>query len=555
MKSPAPVLKHVLQYLLIAAGFVAMPFLLYAAVVMFGDVATEEREGQVSPTGELPPSPHPAVEELAADAGPINEFDDLEDASLLKRQDNGTYDLLTGLNWIADGVNENELDTVTILIELGKYEPGMAVDFTEMPWFQDDLTEYEAWAFNALSYYDTFAPDQLRKLPWVLDGIDAREAWALNGLAAVFDQAPGPADRLASRTWFRDGVNRDESDVLAALGAMSQETNSTNSIIWMPFLETIEETDALALRALYNLMTEDSQTGIGSYAVLYTNSVISDGITDNETIPIILAADTYAVNPDLADVLLDQSGTTIETSTIDLPLAGEVVLVIVRVQEGSPESMDSLAKSVAFAEDYMGEPFPANTVLLLFADAVRGDFAGHYAGSNITIHPDFDSDDAEEIIMHEVAHYYWHGSAHDWLDEGAAEFLSVRYLESEMGVNANEILAMGFLGEDSCDEIDTLSELEEPFVDTQTDSCSYELGLLFFLALRKAVGATDFQHGFQELYLSGSDTLEIDNSDARNIGHVPSSLRFQLRCNRRSHSEVVRREIGAANPSCAALAI
>lgn len=521
-------LKHVLQYLLIAAGILAMPFLIYAAVVMFDDVATEERDRQAFPTIELLPSSQPSARERTGDPMAVYQFDDLEDAPLLKRQDSGIYDLLSELTWIADGVNESELEAVEIFIYLGMYDPGIAADFAQMPWLQDGLTEREAWAFDALSYYDAEAPAQLRKLPWVLDGIDVREAWALNGLAAVFTQAPGPAEHLATRAWFRDGINRDESDALTTLGAMSQETNTTNSIIWMPFLDTVEETDALALRALYNLVMDDNPASVGNYAVLYSNRVISDGITDEETIRIILAADLYAINPDLADTLLDPSGASIETRTIDLPLAGEVLLLIARLQEGSSESMESLAKSVAFAENYMGEPFPANTVLLLFADAVRSGFAGHFAGSNITIHPDFDSEDAEDIIMHEVAHHYWHSSAHDWIDEGAAEFLSVMYLESEMGIDAGELLASGFLGDHFCDQVDTLRELEELSDNVQADGCAYDLGLLFFLSLREAVGATDFQRGFRELYLSGRDTLYFDDPGTRNINHVRSAFDHNL---------------------------
>lgn len=459
-------------------------------------------------------------------------FDELEDASTLKRQDNGIYELLTGLSWIADGVNEGELDTVATLIDFGIYEPVMAVDFIEMSWFRDGITKQEAWAFDAVAYYDSFAPDRLRELPWVRDGIDSREAWALVGLAAVFAQAPGPADRLASQEWFRDGINRDESDVLKTLGAMSLETKSTNSIIWMPFLESIEETDALALRALYNLLMDEDDASVGSYAILYANPVISGGIADEETVRVALAADAYAVNPDLADTLLDPSDTTLETRTIDLPLAGEVVLKIMRMEEGSPKSMDSLAKSVEFAEDYMGEPFPVNTVLLLFADAVKPGFLGHYSGSNITIHPDFDGEDSENIIMHEVAHHYWHGSAHDWVDEGAAEFLSVRYLEAEMGFDAGELLDGGFHYEDYCDGIDTLSDLEGLIGDGQAHTCAYELGLLFFLELRETVGATEFQRGFQDLYLSGNSFFEVDDAHLRNISHVLRAFEFNSEATR-----------------------
>lgn len=308
--------------------------------------------------------------------------------------------------------------------------------------------------------------------------------------------------------------------------ALSQETGSVNSIVWMPFLDSIEEIDALLLRALFNLVADDSQDSVGNYGGFYSNLMISDGISDEESLQVLLAADADAVNPDLGEILLDPLGSTTETRTIELPLAGEVGLMIVRVDEGSSDSMDLLVESVEFVEDYMGEPFPVNTVLLLFADAVREGFAGHYSGANIMVHPDYDNGDSRHVIMHEVAHYYWYGSAYDWLDEGAAEFLSIRDLEKKTGRDAGDILEMGFRGDESCGTVDTLSELEKLSEDPEFTGCAYEMGLLFFFDLWEAVGMTDFQQGFRDLYLLGRDIFTSDYTDPRNIRHVRQAFGF-----------------------------
>ena len=88
----------------------------------------------------------------------------------------------------------------------------------------------------------------------------------------------------------------------------------------------------------------------------------------------------------------------------------------------------------------MGEPFSTNFVLLFYADAVIPDYAGHNTGLNMTVHPDFDSDDDSDealsapfILSHEVAHYYWNTSSQLWLDEGAAEVMSIIYEETMTG--------------------------------------------------------------------------------------------------------------------------
>ena len=153
---------------------------------------------------------------------------------------------------------------------------------------------------------------------------------------------------------------------------------------------------------------------------------IADGITDEETIFVTVAGNAYEWNPGLIDTLLDPAEVMLERRTIELPIAGEVELVIVRIQPGSAKSMDLLEESVRFAESYMGEAFPINLILLLYADAVKPGFAGHNSGAGMVVHPDFDGDDELGLIVgHEVAHFYWRGSSQVWLDEGAAEFLAV----------------------------------------------------------------------------------------------------------------------------------
>ena len=201
-------LKHVLQYLLITCAFVSIPFVLYFAIVAFGDVATEgQQEAQVAPspdsrlqpTPDLPPTP--LVSELAqmpadaesSDDPMILDLDEIGAAFWLKRQDNGMYDGVANLSWIADGVDETEADPVAALIELSLDEPETAILYIETPWFNDGLTEDEAWAFLGLTYIDYFAGDtstQTSRLPWVVDGIDESESWAISSLPDIFDESP-----------------------------------------------------------------------------------------------------------------------------------------------------------------------------------------------------------------------------------------------------------------------------------------------------------------------------------------------------------------------------
>ena len=302
----------------------------------------------------------------------------------------------------------------------------------------------------------------------------------------------------------------------------------------MPFMESVEKADVLALASLYQLalLNWATLTTPSEFEEFTSHPAVVDGITDEEAVFVTLASDAYEMNPGLSDTLLHLSEVITEARTISLPMAGEVELMVVRTQPGSARSLDLLEESVRFTESYMGEPFPVNLVLLLHADAVKPGFAGHNSGTNIMVHPDFDRDDgspeadeAEFVIMHEVAHFYWYSSSQSWIDEGAAEFLTIAYAEDATGFDIGELLTMRFLGDYDCTDVTNLRLLEE-LTGPQAEDCTYDLGMLFFMDLHQALGTKDFQQGFRGLYLAGKDELDPDSPEARNIAHVREAFEF-----------------------------
>ena len=450
------------------------------------------------------------------------------------------YDAVADLNWVADGIDANERDPAMVLIELGLDAPVVAAEYIETSWFNDDLTEDEAWAFLGLTYIDSYATDDssmVSRLPWVLDGIDEDESWAVSSLPDLFNESPESGNALISKPWFRDGITREESEAVELLGALAYKTGSASEFVSMPFLDSIETTDVLALSSLYQLALLNWTTLAtpSEFDEFMSRAEIADGITDGEAVFVALASDTYEFNPGLTDRLLNIDEVMSEARTISLPLAGDVELLIVRTQPGSARSLDMLEQSVRFAERYMGEPFPTNYVALLYSDAVKPGFAGHNSGTNIVVHPDFDSDagspeseEAEFVIMHEVAHYYWSGSSQHWIDEGAAEFLTITYVEGTLGLDIGEFLPSGFIHDYDCTDV-SLKALEKQ-TSSEADDCAYDLGLLLFLDLHQELGAEDFRQGFRKLYLSGKDVLDPESPEARNISHVRKT--FDIRSDR-----------------------
>ena len=341
--------------------------------------------------------------------------------------------------------------------------------------------------------------------------------------AAVFSDS---GTEVTSKAWYQDGIAEDEAEVAELLRSLDFMSGSRSELLAMPFLETVEEADVLALESLNQLALLNWTTlaDPSEFEEFMLHPAIADGITDEETVFVTVASNAYEWNPGLIDTLLDPAEVMSERRTIELPMAGEVELVIVRIQPGSAKSMDLLEEAVRFAESYMGEPFPLNLVLLLYADAVKPGFAGHNSGMGMVVHPDFDGDDELGLIVgHEVAHFYWYGSSQVWLDEGAAEFLAVADADRSLWFDMTDISPADVMYEYDCADGTTLKSLET-LPGPQAEGCDYALGFLFFLDLHQAVGAEEFQRGFRKLYLAGEGVWDPESWRARNMADVGESF-------------------------------
>ena len=458
---------------------------------------------------------------LTPEEQPSLALDDFEYASLLSAISPEIYNAISELIWVADGIYGRDEDSVQGLIDLGIESPSSAQTLLDMRWLTDGLADEEAWVISSLGYLALDVPDAIEdmvRLPWIADGITEDESWAISSLADLALESTDAVRTIASRKWFVDGITEDESLVIESLGSISYETGTGSTFVAMPFLDSIEPSDSHALMSLDILSYEAPE----AFDDILSNPVIADGVTDNEAPILALLHDVHFENPTLVSTLLSPNGTRVEQRDIDLPMAGRVRLAIVRTQEGAARSMDLLESVVRFSESYMGEPFPTNFVLLLFADAIMPGADAHNKGINMTVHPDFDVDDGGEyaldapiLLAHEVAHYYWGSSGEAWIDEGAADVMSFAYDESTTGYEwyVSDIATMY-----PC-SIPDLSALALMPGDPPQD-CIYGLGAGLFLELYRTLGDEDFRKGFRALYL-----LSQNGPGAQRV-HVRESFEF-----------------------------
>ena len=433
-------------------------------------------------------------------------LEEFADSSRLRTLAPDIYDASAGFGWVEDGIIRREWDYVRTLIDMGISEPTVARTLINMSWLSDGVSEDDELTLSAFT-----------------------ELWL---------ESPSAVSQLISKPWFDDGITVNESVVVSMLGAIYSETGYDSELPEMPFLDSVELDDIFALSSLTMLAIESPDV----LKRVLAHPMVADGIEDGETAVIALMYEAHKSNPDLVDALLDRSDTVIEERDIDLPLAGKVRLMIVRFQPGADSHMDRLEDVVRFAEGYMGQSFPTESVLLMFADADGPGNAGNDVGTTRIgdiLHADHGSAGADQkafSLAHEVAHYYWNNSAELWLDEGAAEIMAVIYEESTTGTTVQEDR---YTGSFPCIQADNLSSLER-LTDVPAGNCAQNLGTRLFLDLYRALGPDEFRAGVRALYLSGSDV-----PDARIIDHVRDAFRFSSE----AVDVIIPRWYGSASPT------
>ena len=258
---------------------------------------------------------------------------------------------------------------------LERQDPQLASSIKEMDWIRDGIDGAESEAVQDLLHIALLSrpvASTIVSLGWVRDGLDDVETEAFRWMNNI-DSAEA-ASSVVSSGWVRDGVNAVEVRAIEELSYLANRDSGTAlRVLEMPFVETIEPPDLSAIASLRRLAASKPETfgGVMSHAAL------RDGISD-DLVPVF--ATLHAVvrtNPGLIDTLLDSLKVLLERRTVTLPLAGEVVLIVIRTAPGAARSMDLLEHSVRGAEELMGAPLPTGYVGLLYENAVPRSRRGH----------------------------------------------------------------------------------------------------------------------------------------------------------------------------------
>ena len=399
--------------------------------------------------------------------------------------------------WVRDGITP--IETAVLHGLMGVYHasgegPGEVIQILTMP-FLDTIENADAVLLRSLAQQ---SPDDRRVFishagggPGITDEA-ARYAnldlLSLNELMRAIQQvAPGLAAALQEISWLKDGIDIREAEAAALLAVLGQEYPS---ILGMPFLESWDTQDTVALRSLFSLALEEE----GHLLQVLSHPALPDGITDERT-GVIAILGRIVLSADLIDLLLDPERTHVQERTVTLPLAGPVRLSVIRPgaqasqAAGSP-AMSLLEHSLRSQEEFMGVAFPQNHAIVL---AAKVEGAVGIGGPEAVIITSYENN--LSVIAHETAHTYWnYGPA--WVGEGGASFLEVISRRAYDGTPLPD-------QELPCTLFDNLAELERSDLgraEVLASGCSYYLGRGIFRELYTRLGDETFREGFGRLY-------------------------------------------------------
>ena len=427
---------------------------------------------------------------------PSRTFRDLHRGAWLEENKPSLANQLKGLAWIADRVDNSEREAAEQLIAA------------------------------AIWYPEVF--DSLMQKPWLLDSVTAHETTAIHGIRWMAREDTEMAERTLAKSWVQDDITRDEASVIDRFRAtiraedeslQQQVIQKAIEILDMPFLDTVESPDALAVSSLERF--EDA--GSAEFLELMTHPTLSDGIDDEEAKIVVLLGSINRFKPQLVPVLLDGTSVFKEERTINLPHSGEVLLAIIRLHDHTNPNMYYLEHAVRHHEGFMGEALPTNYVAWHFVDYGG---AGRHVGTHIESNPARDPAVAEywrapRHAAHEVGHYYWRDSQ-KWISEGGADMLVI--------LSENERVGRPLVhNRDQCTIFNTIGELETAAVDKDDDgfSCTYRLGQRLFLDLYRGLGEDAFQQGFRRLYLKRLRDDPFDDCEGNRLDlcHVEAAFK------------------------------
>ena len=314
-------------------------------------------------------------------------------------------ELIKALPWVADGIDGAERGSAEKLVETARWWPNTFNALLEKPWVQDNITRDEATVIEH-AYWITRAYRD--------------EATKLRVSAAVVS--------LLDMPWLKDEITESEAEAVRYLDRIAQtDSESMATIIAMPFLDTYEPEDSVALEALYESNSNEKLSHI------LAQPVFRDGIDETE-IPLAVFVGFIAKtggSSEKLERLLTPGYANIETQSRGTELSPHMKVSIVRTGTGHQSwIMDAAFDAVELLERVYGLPLPYGHVVFgISHESTCGCTWGFAFDAPLEWDQGKDTLVGNRLqghIVHELAHSY-HVRWEYWMHDGIARVFEHLY--------------------------------------------------------------------------------------------------------------------------------
>ena len=257
-------------------------------------------------------------------------------------------------------------------------------------WVVDGITErYEGYGVSQLrqiASYDLELARLVASYPWVEDDMTEAEWFDLASIRNIAKIDLEVARLAGSQPWVADGTTRFKYDAIKAIERIVREDpDLAKQVFEEPFMEPpFRDRDAFALSGLNGLVSANPPWNL--MPLVASQPWFTDGLDDHEAALLKVIGGGAMISDEFQRALIETH--YIASASIELPLAGETGLIVVRHTPFPPDddTLTSMEAGVRAIEAFMGERLPVNDLILVLSEPELWPGAGNVLGSNDAIH-------------------------------------------------------------------------------------------------------------------------------------------------------------------------